>query len=56
MTTRAAHIARAERLLDGAEAHTATEAALLAAAHATVALVRHETGIWDDGTDTEGSE
>lgn len=52
---RAAHIARAERLLADAEWPQATaDAALLAVAHAFVALVRHEVGVWDETTTTEG--
>lgn len=44
MTPVAAHIAKAERILAATEAHTATDAALLAIAHAAIALVRWETG------------
>ena len=40
MTTRAAHIAHAERMLADAEAHAVTEAALLGDAKAGAAMAR----------------
>lgn len=46
--SRADHIARAERMLDGTHAESVTEAALLALAHVAVAWVRHEVGVWDE--------